>query len=63
MVFEILPILPTDFYNGDPLYDVFEITSAAKWTLSQFCLSPSYLPAHTSAPLDSKNNTLQVATI
>jgi hypothetical protein len=62
MGFEILPILPNDFHNSDPLYDVFEISSAAQWTPSQFCLSPTCLPAHTSISCDIKNNTIQVAT-
>ena len=61
MGFEILPILPNDFHNGDPLYDVFEITGAAKWTPSQFCLSPTCLPAHASIPYENKSTTLQVA--
>jgi hypothetical protein len=52
----------TDFHNSKPLYDVFEITGAAKWTSSQFCLSSLYLLVHTSTPIDNKNNTFQVAT-
>jgi hypothetical protein len=54
MGFEILPILPNDFHNGEPLYDVFEITGAAQWTPSQFCLSPTYFPAHTPTSIDNE---------
>jgi hypothetical protein len=62
MGFEILPILPSDFHNDEPLYDVFEITGAAKWTPSQFCLSPPMLLGQIPTPCNNDSTTLQVAT-
>jgi hypothetical protein len=54
--FEILPILSTDFHNGEPLYNVFEITGAAQSTPSKFCSSLTYLSPHiSSTPIDKKN--------
>ena len=36
MGFEILPVTNDDFHQGEPLYDVFEITGSKTWTPARF---------------------------
>jgi hypothetical protein len=62
MGIELCPILSTDFHNSEPLYAIFEMSSASQWTPSHFCVSPNPLQAQILTPIDSNMNVLPATT-